>query len=121
MKFSIKSTQRNPRSLSFRLVVASLPGALARSTTGCPEGYAQCTVAKTATGTFALNFVVPFKRAPQITITPLHATLSLKPVLLTRTTTGFTWVIRNDAAAATDPTEMDIVVSGFDSADQLGA
>lgn len=119
MKFEIKSPQRGPRLLTFRLVVASLPGAIGRSATGCPEGFAQCTVQKVGTGSFRLDYAVPFKRAPQVQITPLHATLSLKCITTTRSASSITWLVKNDSGTATDPTEMDLTVVGYDTADQL--
>lgn len=120
MKFDIKSTQRNPRLLSFRLVVASMPGTLGRSVLGCPEGFAQCTVQAVGTGSYRMDFVTPFKRVPQVQVQPMHATLSLKAVITTRTASSITWLVKNDAGAATAPTEMDVTIIGYDSADQLG-
>jgi hypothetical protein len=119
MRFQVEATQRKPRVFSARLVVASLPGSLSQSSAGCPEGFAQCTVQKVGTGSFRLDFNTAFARVPQVNITPLHATLSLKPVLTTRSATSLTWLVKNDAGAATDPTEMDIIVLGCDTADQI--
>lgn len=119
MRFFTEATQRKTRLLGFRLVVASLTGSLVRNAAGCPEGFSQCTVQKVGTGSFRLDFVQPFVRIPQVQITCLSAAGSVKAITTTRTKSSVTWLVKNDAGAATDPTEMDVTVMGVDTADQI--
>jgi len=117
---SINSSQRKVRTEFFRLVVASLPATTpAQSSTGCPEGSFRCTVAKTATGVFVLNFNTPFSRIPVVTANALSASGKLFMVVSAAATTGITLKCFADDGTATDPTGVHITVIGSDTADQV--
>ncbi len=119
MRNEVKSSQRAPLTRSFRLVTANLPASLGVSATGCPEGYPHCTVQRVAAGSFRLDLNTAYGRVPQVLIIPLHASASLKPILTTRSASSITWLVKNDAGTATDPTEMDVFICGSEVADQI--
>lgn len=121
MQFQAYDSQRLWRRECFRLVVASLPGVLGQSAAGCPEGTFRCQVIKNATGDYTIQFNTAFVRTPVVSIVPLHATLKLVPTIVSRTTSSVRFsVFVSSTGTLTDATEVDVVVQGADTADQVG-
>ena len=119
MKFAAFDNQRAKRTLHFRLVVASLPGTLGQSASGCPEGTYQCTVIKNGTGDYGITYNVPFTRQPVVHATALHTSSKLFCVLKSSSTSACEILVYTDAGAAADATEVDVTVTGWDVADQI--
>jgi hypothetical protein len=121
MKQNIQSSQRNPRIEVFTLVPASLPtGTAAESATGCTEGTFRCTVLKTGTGDYTINFNEPFARTPVVRAQGLSTTLKVYVNTYSKSSSAVRVVVWDEGGVARDPTSVDVTVIGFDSADQVG-
>jgi hypothetical protein len=106
---------------AFRLTVANVPTTITAGTSSsCPEGFARCKVTKNATGDFTITLLNPFKRAPVVTASALHATAKLFVSVVSASTSATRLTVYSDAGTLTDPTEVHAQILGFDTADQLG-
>lgn len=106
MRIPVESSQRRVRIEAF-----------SSSATALSEGFTRGTFSTTGTGDYTITFAEPFGRAPVVVANALHATLSLKCVLHTVSTTAVRLIVRNDAGAATAPTAFHVQVIGSDSSD----
>lgn len=106
MRAPVDGTQRKMRIETF-----------SSSATALSEGFTRGTFSTAGTGDYTITFAEPFGRAPTVTANALHATLSLKCVLHTVSTTIVRLIVRNDAGTATAPTAFHVQVIGSDSAD----
>jgi len=121
MRKDVSSTQLKSRIEVFNLVPASLPtGTAAQSTAGCTEGTFRCTVLKNGDGDYTINFNEPFSRAPVVHPTCLSTTLTLIPVVHSKSTTAVRILVWDETATAANPTSLGVTVIGFDSVDQVG-
>jgi hypothetical protein len=106
MRAPIDGTQRKVRIEAF-----------SSSATALSEGSARGTFSTAGTGDYTITFSEPFARAPVAVANALHATLSLKCVLHTVSTTIVRLIVRNDSGTATAPTAFHVQVFGSDSND----
>ena len=106
---SIKSSQRLPRCLLFRVTGA---------TPLINEGATDATIARTAAGDYTLTFIVPFLRTPVVMITPVSTTGDVISSVHTVSTTSLRVVFCDGTDGVTlKEANFHLQVVGFDSAD----
>ena len=120
MRFQVNGSQRETRVEFLRLIPANIAtGSAARDLDGVEEGTYQVTVNKEGTGDYSITFDSPFVRKPVVVATALHASSKLFCTVKSNSTTACRIIVHSDAGTATDPTEIHVMLAGFDTADQI--
>jgi hypothetical protein len=120
MKFEFLNTQKNMRLEAFRMEAATITGSFA--TTGLTEGTYRATCKKTGTGDWSLTLGNLYTRRPIVIAQPMHATLKLYTTVYGNVlATGvLSFLTVDEGGTVRDPTLLDVMVYGADTADQIG-
>lgn len=106
---SIKSPQRLPRQLAFKVD--------GTGSSSIVIGSKDATLSKTATGRFTLTFAEPFARAPIAVGSVIYGASGL--ILSIESATASAVAVRMyDGAGADQDADFHLIVQGFDAADE---
>lgn len=105
---SVKSTQRLPRQLCFKVT--------GTGTAAISIGAKQATLVDNGTGDYTLTFVQPFSRSPVVVATSATATTYCE--VKTATATAINILTKATADNAATDAVFHVIVQGFDSADE---
>jgi hypothetical protein len=105
---SVKSTQRNPVILPFRVDGTGTASLL--------EGTTDATLTDNGTGDYTLTFAQAFGRTPIVTATPVTTGIHIEIKAVSTTAVQFNTFAVADGTTATDA-DFHAIVVGLDSAD----
>lgn len=120
-QYTKMATQLRERTIVGRATVANLTTSPLSTAAALPEGFTQLSALRVSQGLFTFGYLKAFLRQPVVMAMGFHATLKLYPTITAKVgsgLTGFTVRFVDEAGAVQDPTEVQVLITGFDSADQ---
>ncbi len=120
-QYTKMATQLRERTIVGRATVANLTASPLSTIAALPEGFTQLSALRVSQGIFTFGYLKAFLRQPVVMAQAFHATLKLYPNYTTKACSGLTGcTIRfvDETGAVQDPTEVQLLVVGFDTADQ---